>query len=202
MEFFEFLFLNPICLLVGEAIEHNLFGNGCPIASWLRPTSCRISRSAAHVARSETLADDAFEAEPRAGTRRPQARRDARSVVGRAWRHAGAWRARPCGARLALGAGPCRLARSDRRHRGRRAGHLGAAGASGRLAAHSLAIYQAGAQSERVYRLDDEREVARPVVPVAGEQPDAGGVSPNHHAEAVVLDLVNPVGSAWGAVSG
>jgi hypothetical protein len=49
MEFFEFLFLNPICLLVGEAIEHNLFGNGCPIASWLRPTSCRIWCSAVGV---------------------------------------------------------------------------------------------------------------------------------------------------------
>jgi hypothetical protein len=31
MEFFDFLFLNPICLLVGEAIKHNLFGNGCPM---------------------------------------------------------------------------------------------------------------------------------------------------------------------------
>jgi hypothetical protein len=61
------------------------------------------------------------------------------------------------------------------------------------VATHSLAIYQAGAQSERVYGLDDEREAARPVVAVAGEQVEAGSVAAGHQAIAIVLDLVNPV---------
>ena len=29
VQFFDFLFLNPMCPLVSEAIEHDLFGNGC-----------------------------------------------------------------------------------------------------------------------------------------------------------------------------
>jgi hypothetical protein len=29
VQFFDFLFLNPICPLVREAIEHDLLGNGC-----------------------------------------------------------------------------------------------------------------------------------------------------------------------------
>jgi hypothetical protein len=40
VQFFNFLFLNPICLLVGEAIEYDLFGDGsmrckanCPCTS-------------------------------------------------------------------------------------------------------------------------------------------------------------------------
>jgi hypothetical protein len=43
-------------------------------------------------------------------------------------------------------------------------------------------------------------------MPVAGEQPDAGDVAPDHHAESVVLDLVNPawagrwaIGAGWQA---
>ena len=40
------------------------------------------------------------------------------------------------------------------------------------VTAHSLAIDQAGPQSERVDGLDDQREAARPVVAVAGEQAD------------------------------
>jgi len=29
VQFFDFLFLNPMCPLVSEAMEHDLFGNGC-----------------------------------------------------------------------------------------------------------------------------------------------------------------------------
>jgi hypothetical protein len=46
--------------------------------------------------------------------------------------------------------------------------------------AHSLAIDQAGPQSERVDGLDNQREVARPVVAVAGEQADAASVAASH----------------------
>src|SRR5258706_15677083 len=60
----------------------------------------------------------------------------------------------------------------------------------------SLAIDQAGPQSERVDGLDDQREAARPVVAVAGEQADAGRVAAGHQPIAVVLDLVNPVRAA------
>src|SRR5258708_25264178 len=61
------------------------------------------------------------------------------------------------------------------------------------VTAHSLAIDQAGPQSERVDGLDDQREAARPVVAVAGEQADAGRVAAGHQPIAIVLDLVNPV---------
>src|SRR6266852_2103902 len=64
------------------------------------------------------------------------------------------------------------------------------------VTAHSLAIDQAGPQSERVDGLDDQREAARPVVAVAGEQADAGRVAAGHQPIAVVLDLVNPVRAA------
>src|SRR5262245_43785236 len=37
-------------------------------------------------------------------------------------------------------------------------------------------------------------EALRPVDAVAGEKPDAGGVSAHHQAIAVMLDFVNPVG--------
>ncbi len=64
------------------------------------------------------------------------------------------------------------------------------------VTAHSLAIDQAGPQSERVDGLDDQREAARPVVAVAGEQADAGRVAAGHQPIAIVLDLVNPVRAA------
>ena len=64
------------------------------------------------------------------------------------------------------------------------------------VAAHSLAMYQAGAQSERVYGLDDEREAAHPFVAGRGEQLEAGSLAAGHQAIAIVLDLVNPVRAA------
>ena len=41
--------------------------------------------------------------------------------------------------------------------------------------------------------LDDERISVGPVIPIAGQEPDAHGITPGHHAIAVVLDLMNPV---------
>jgi hypothetical protein len=46
----------------------------------------------------------------------------------------------------------------------------------------------------------DEREAAGPVVAVAGEQADAGGVAAGHEAVAVVLDLVQPAGACGRAL--
>src|SRR5260221_3713216 len=60
------------------------------------------------------------------------------------------------------------------------------------VTAHSLAIDQAGPQSERVDGLDDQREAARPVVAVAGEQADAGRGAAGHQPIAVLPDLVDP----------
>ena len=53
-----------------------------------------------------------------------------------------------------------------------------------------------------VHGLDDERVAVRPVVPAARQQTDADGVAPSHQAVAVVLDLVNPVGSRRRLVGG
>src|SRR5262245_55702437 len=41
-----------------------------------------------------------------------------------------------------------------------------------------------------------------PVISVAGKEPDAGGVPADHHAKAVVLDLVNPAGALRRALGG
>jgi hypothetical protein len=49
---------------------------------------------------------------------------------------------------------------------------------------------QATAERERSAR--DQGEAAGPVVPVAGEKPHARRVAANEHAEAVVLDLMQP----------
>ena len=51
-----------------------------------------------------------------------------------------------------------------------------------------------------VHGLDHERVALRPVVAPAGDQPDAHRVAPGHEPEAVVLDLVNPVGAGRGLV--
>ena len=57
---------------------------------------------------------------------------------------------------------------------------------------------RAGPRLEPVRSLDDRGIARRPVVPVAGEQPDAGGVPADHHAKAVVLDLMQPsVAGRW-----
>jgi hypothetical protein len=50
--------------------------------------------------------------------------------------------------------------------------------------------------------LHDEREVSRPLDPVAGERAHAGGLTPCHQAEAVVLDLVQPARTARGPLGG
>ena len=68
------------------------------------------------------------------------------------------------------------------------------------VAGDCFAINQAGSRLEPVHGLDDERVARCPVVPVAGEQPDAGDVAPDHHAESVVLDLVNPTGAGRRAI--
>ena len=58
------------------------------------------------------------------------------------------------------------------------------------------------AHLERAGGLGDQREAPRPVVPVVGQQHDAGGVAADHHAEAVVFDFVNPAGAGRRAVGG
>jgi hypothetical protein len=45
-----------------------------------------------------------------------------------------------------------------------------------------------------VHSLHHQREAGRPVVPPAGDQPDAYRIAPGHQPVAVVLDLVDPVG--------
>ena len=70
------------------------------------------------------------------------------------------------------------------------------------VAAHHLAVDQAGPHLEVVHGLDHQRVALRPVVAPAGDQPDAHGVAPGHQPEAVVLDLVNPVGAGRGLVGG
>ena len=63
------------------------------------------------------------------------------------------------------------------------------------IAADRLAVEDQGARPQGRHRLPDEREPVRPVVAPAGEQPDPAVLLPDDHAVAVVLDLVNPVGS-------
>ena len=70
------------------------------------------------------------------------------------------------------------------------------------IAAHHLAVDQAGPHLEVVHRLDDEWVALRPVFAPAGNQPDAHGVPTSHQPEAVVLDLVNPVGAGRGLSAG
>ena len=68
------------------------------------------------------------------------------------------------------------------------------------IAGDRLAIDQAGTHLEPVNGLDDERIARSPVVPIAGQQADAGWVSARHQAIAVMLDLVNPVRPGRSAV--
>ena len=63
------------------------------------------------------------------------------------------------------------------------------------VAAHHLAVDQAGPHLEVVHGLDHEREAVRPVIAAPGDQPDADGISTRHKAIAVVLNLMNPVGA-------
>ena len=70
------------------------------------------------------------------------------------------------------------------------------------IAGHRLAVHQAGTRLEAVHGLDDERIAGTPVMPVAGEEPDADRVPARHEAVAVVLDLVDPVWAARRALGG
>ncbi len=53
-----------------------------------------------------------------------------------------------------------------------------------------------------VHGLGHQRVPGGPVVALAGDEPDAHGVPPGHEPEAVVLDLVNPVGAGGRLVAG
>jgi len=80
-------------------------------------------------------------------------------------------------------------------------------GESIRVTGHGLAVEQAGACLEPVHGLYNQRIPLRPVVSVAGEQPDADRGPPRHQAIAVMLDFVNPVragrrSAGWGWEAG
>ena len=85
---------------------------------------------------------------------------------------------------------------------------LAASGAAARrqpgrlIAGDGLSVDQAGAYLERVHRFGNERIAGRPVVAVAGQQPNADRVSPGHQPTAVVLDLVDPIGTRGRSVGG
>jgi len=68
------------------------------------------------------------------------------------------------------------------------------------VAAHNLAVDEARPHIEVIHGLDHKRVALRPVVAPAGDQPDAHRVAAGHQPEAVVLDLVNPVGAGRGLV--
>jgi hypothetical protein len=58
VQFFNFLFLNPVCLLVGEAIEHDLFGDGCAMPHGFGQLPVEIGSSAVGVSTARTPAID------------------------------------------------------------------------------------------------------------------------------------------------
>jgi hypothetical protein len=58
VQFFNFLFLNPICLLVGEAIEHDLFGDGCAMPHGFGQLPVEIGSNAVGVSTARTPAID------------------------------------------------------------------------------------------------------------------------------------------------
>ena len=70
-----------------------------------------------------------------------------------------------------------------------------------------LSIDQAGAYLAVVHGLGHQRIALRPVIAALGDEPDAHGIASGHQPEAVVLDLVNPVGAGrrlvgWGREAG
>ena len=67
------------------------------------------------------------------------------------------------------------------------------------LALH-LSIDQAGAYRVVVHGLGHQRIALRPVIAALGDEPDAHGIAAGHQPEAVVLDLVNPIGAGRGLV--
>ena len=64
-----------------------------------------------------------------------------------------------------------------------------------RVAADRLAVEDQGGRPERRHGLPDEGEPVRPVVSPTGEQPDPAVLLPDDHSVAVVLYLVDPVGT-------
>ena len=64
------------------------------------------------------------------------------------------------------------------------------------VAGDRLTVDQAGAPRQGRDSRDDQRKALGEVVAVAGDKPDTGSVAPCHEPEAIVLDLVNPVGPA------
>jgi hypothetical protein len=80
-----------------------------------------------------------------------------------------------------------------------------------------LSVEDQGVRPQGCCRLPDEREPVGPVIVPAGKQPDPSILLPDDHAIAIVLDLVNPIGSdrrlvgsgwdarfdeSWGAAEG
>src|SRR2546423_9999188 len=59
VQFFDFLFLNPIRPLVSEAIEHDLFGNDCAMPHSFRQLPVELGSSAVGVSATCTPAIDA-----------------------------------------------------------------------------------------------------------------------------------------------
>jgi hypothetical protein len=55
---------------------------------------------------------------------------------------------------------------------------------------------------EVVHGLDHERKAVRRVVTAAGDEPDADGIPTRHKAIAVVLNLMNPIGTRGRTVGG
>jgi hypothetical protein len=60
VQFFDFLFLNPISPLVSEAIEHDLFGNGCTMPHGFGQLPVELGSSAVGVSPTCTPAIDAL----------------------------------------------------------------------------------------------------------------------------------------------
>jgi hypothetical protein len=67
---------------------------------------------------------------------------------------------------------------------------------SGLVADNGLAVDQAGTHRQRRDRRHDRGKALAEIVAVAGDQTHAGGVASRQDAEAVMLDLVQPVGTA------
>jgi hypothetical protein len=59
VQFFDFLFLNPMCPLVSEAMEHDLFGNGCAMPHGFGQLPVEFGSSAVRVSPTCTPAIDA-----------------------------------------------------------------------------------------------------------------------------------------------
>jgi len=59
VQFFDFLFLNPICPLVREAIEHDFFGNGCAVPHGFGQLPVELGSSAVGISPTCTPAIDA-----------------------------------------------------------------------------------------------------------------------------------------------